>query len=119
MLTHRKDPEIKPLFEKAFLKRPAEELYDLKKDPYQMKNLADHTSYQTVKKQLSSRLGTYLLKTRDPRVTGEKVIWDTTMYYQPLDFMPEPGKQAIKKLGLKKQYNYFDLQDTLIKKLSE
>ena len=119
MLTHREDPQVRSLYEKAFLKRPAEELYDLKKDPGQMNNLSRDPGYQSVKKRLSQRLTGYLSKTGDPRATGEKVIWDTTMYYQPLDFMPEPGKEAIKKLGLEKQYNYFDLQDTLIKKLSK
>ncbi|MEF8845755.1 MAG: sulfatase-like hydrolase/transferase [Bacteroidales bacterium] len=119
MLTHRDNPDVRPLYEKAFLKREAEELYDLNKDPFQMNNCAGQANYQQVRRQLSQRLDGYLLKTGDPRATGEKVIWDTTMYYQSRDFIAEPGAEAIKKLGLKKQYNYFDLQDTLIKKLSK
>ena len=31
MLEHKDDPQVKHLFELAFEKRPAEELYDLKK----------------------------------------------------------------------------------------
>ena len=119
MLTHKDDPEVRPLYEKAFLKRPAEELYDLQKDPFQMYNRAGESGYRKIKKRLSRRLESYLLKTGDPRATGNKIIWDTTMYYQPRDFVAEPGQEAIEKLNLKEQSNYFDLEDTLIKKLSK
>ena len=119
MLTHKDDPEVRPLYEKPFLKSPAEELYDLQKDPFQMYNRAGESGYRKIKKRLSRRLDSYLLKTVDPKATGDKIIWDTTMYYQPRDFVAEPDQEAIEKLGLKEQYNYFDLEDTLIKKLSK
>ena len=41
MMQHRNEPKDKELFELAFGKRPAEELYDLKKDPGQLNNVAD------------------------------------------------------------------------------
>ena len=40
MLEHKDEPGVKELFALAFDKRPAEELYDLKKDPNQMNNVA-------------------------------------------------------------------------------
>ena len=40
LLDRRDDPEIAPYFRLATDKRPAEELYDLGKDPQQMRNLA-------------------------------------------------------------------------------
>ena len=107
MLEHREDPEVRPLFELGFMKRPAEELYDLQNDPYQMENVAASADYRAVKNELSGRLETYLKETRDPRATGGEIIWDTTMYYQPRDFRPRPGEEAIERLGLKEQYNYF------------
>lgn len=41
MIENRDDPKVKMLFELAFQKRPAEELYDLRKDPAQLQNVAD------------------------------------------------------------------------------
>ena len=107
MLEHRDDPHVRPLFDLGFNKRSAEELYDLRNDPYQMNNVATKAKYQNVRRDLSGRLDAYLKETGDPRATGKEVIWDTTMYYQPRDFIPGPSKEAIKRLGLKEQYNYF------------
>jgi len=73
-----------------------------------MKNVAGQSKYQQVQNRLQTQLESYLRKTGDPRVTGGKILWDTTMYYQPRDFMPAPGQEAIRKLGLQDQYNYFD-----------
>lgn len=55
-------------FEAAFGKRPAEELYKITDDPFQLKNLAGELAFEAVKRDLSSRLNTYLRDTRDPRV---------------------------------------------------
>lgn len=107
MLEHRNAAQVRSMFELGFGKRPAEELYDLQNDPHQVNNVADSADYQRIKQDLSGRLKAYLKETGDPRALGKSPIWDTTMYYQPRDFMPRPGKEAIKKLGLKKQYNYF------------
>ncbi len=56
------------LFEAAFGKRPAEELYKITDDPFQQKNLANDIAFEGVKRDLSFRLDTYLRDTRDPRV---------------------------------------------------
>ena len=45
MMEHRDEPQVKPLFELAFEKRPAEELYDLSKDPHQLHNVAADPAY--------------------------------------------------------------------------
>lgn len=107
MLEHRDAPEIRPLFDLGFGKRPAEELYDLRNDPYQMRNVASEAAFAVIKKQLSQALQTYLSETGDPRALGKKTIWDATMYYAPKDFFPRPSEQAIERLGLKEQYEYF------------
>ena len=62
---HREDRAYH--YELAFGKRPAEELYDVKKDPYQLKNLAGQRRYAKVKADLAARLTEELLKTEDPR----------------------------------------------------
>jgi len=44
VLNHDK-AAVAPLWNAAFGKRPARELYDLRKDPYEMKNVADDPAY--------------------------------------------------------------------------
>jgi hypothetical protein len=46
--------------------RPAEELYDLAKDPHEFTNLAENPKYESVKKSLESRLMKFLRDTQDP-----------------------------------------------------
>ena len=45
LVTIRNDPRWKPYFERAYGKRPREELYDLKSDPDQVKNVAADPAY--------------------------------------------------------------------------
>lgn len=45
ILVNWDEPDIEPLFDLAFGKRPFEELYDLNKDPYQMENVAGDPEY--------------------------------------------------------------------------
>ncbi|KPK85420.1 MAG: sulfatase [Bacteroides sp. SM23_62_1] len=108
MLVNKDKPEVKPLFEHAMLKRPAEELFDLKNDPWQMNNIADHTEYQAIKKELSEKLYQYLESTSDPRILGRQIIWDSTAYFAEDDFNPRPSEEAIRLLKLEKEYRYFD-----------
>ncbi|MFG0251680.1 MAG: sulfatase, partial [Phycisphaerales bacterium JB038] len=52
----------------CFAKRPAEELYDLKKDPEQLHNVAGDPTYAEVQAKLAARLTERLRATEDPRV---------------------------------------------------
>ncbi|MCH2368498.1 MAG: sulfatase, partial [Planctomycetes bacterium] len=67
ILSQRDKPEIRRFFELAFLKRPAEELYDLSKDPHQMKNVAALAGYAELKRDLTHRLDAWMKATEDPR----------------------------------------------------
>jgi len=80
MLEHRDDPAVKPLFELACGKRPAEELYDLKTDPEQLKNVAADPAYAETLKNLSAALTAELKATGDPRAVGGAEIIDTYPY---------------------------------------
>ena len=80
MLEHQNDPDVQPLMKLAFGKRPAEELYDLNKDPDQMRNVAAKESYKAIKEELSSRLTEHLKQTGDPWETGETPKWDVYDY---------------------------------------
>ena len=69
------------LSELSFGMRPAEELYDLKKDPEQMNNLAGSREYEKAQSKMRERLFDRLEETRDPRVVGGKIDWDYYPYY--------------------------------------
>jgi arylsulfatase A-like enzyme len=58
-------------YDYAFGKRPAEELYDLRTDPDQMRNVADDPAYAAVRKEMAERLMGVLTDAGDPRVTGD------------------------------------------------
>ena len=61
----------KPFFDRAYGKRPGEELYDLKADPDQIHNVAAEGAYQEIRQRLSKRLMDELTRTGDPRVTND------------------------------------------------
>ena len=81
MLENRDSAEVKPLFELACGKRPAEELYDLKADPGQLNNVAGLSRYDSTRKKLRAALHDRLVATEDPRELGKETIWDSTPYY--------------------------------------
>jgi len=64
------------LFELAFGKRAAEELYDVRKDQYQMKNLADDPKHTAIKNDLAALLAKELKRTGDPRSSGQGRLLD-------------------------------------------
>jgi N-sulfoglucosamine sulfohydrolase len=60
-----------------YMKRPAEELYDIHNDPYSLYNLADNERYAEIKKRLSHELDRWMEEQRDPGAaldTREKLI---------------------------------------------
>ena len=65
-----KDDVHRKMYDLSFAKRPAEELYDLEKDPEQLNNVADDPAYADVKKKLADQLMAELKETKDPRVVG-------------------------------------------------
>lgn len=81
MMEHRNKHGVARLAELAFGMRPAEELYDLRNDPHQLKNLAGSTAAAASQASLRKRLFDHLRKTRHPRVIGGAVDWDYYPYY--------------------------------------
>ena len=68
LVAHRHDPAVKSYYERAFGKRPAEELYDLRKDPGQLHNVAAAPEYEGARKQLAADLLARLAAAKDPRL---------------------------------------------------
>jgi N-sulfoglucosamine sulfohydrolase len=81
MMEHRTEPGVERLFERAFGKRPGEELYDLHKDPDQLDNVADKPEYAEAKEKLSTELTAELKATKDPRILGKGDMFDKFPYY--------------------------------------
>lgn len=79
-------------FEMAFSKRPEEELYDVKNDPYCLNNLAGNTDYADIQKNMKEALLNELKRSEDPRVVGENEgIFDTYLrYVGPMRDFPKP-----------------------------
>lgn len=81
MIAHHQDDSLHArLFALTFNKRPAEELYDLKKDPDQLNNLAGNRRYAEIQQQLRQQLMNELKKTGDPRVKGGEKVFESYPY---------------------------------------
>ena len=76
LLTHRDEAAFMPLAERSFGKRPARELYDLRNDPYELKNVAEDPAYSDTVKALDARLMTELKASGDPRATNDGCEFD-------------------------------------------
>ena len=81
ILDHRDEPAARKFFQLCFAKRPAEELYDLRKDPHQVSNVAGQPAYADAQKQLRARLDQWQKNTADPRATRDDDHWDTYPYF--------------------------------------
>jgi hypothetical protein len=84
------------LYDLAFGKRPAEELYDLEKDPEQLDNVAGNPQYAATRAQLAQRLTAELEKSGDPRVVGGGDQFDRFPYLGGAPKFPgwrPPGKR--------------------------
>ena len=78
LVDHSKNPDVARSFEACLAKRPGEQLYDMKADPQQMRNLAAESGHGAIKRTLRERLEKYLGETDDPRIRGEN----------PFDYYP-------------------------------
>lgn len=70
-VTREGQSSIAELWDLGFGLRPAEELYDLSKDPNQTHNLAGLTAYDEVKSELRERLMNELRENDDPRLNND------------------------------------------------
>jgi hypothetical protein len=83
-----KDKQLtRDYFELAFGKRPAEELYLLSKDPYNLHNLASEAAMQTILELLRGELARFMEITKDPRHTDPNTpYWDEALYTPDYQF---------------------------------
>lgn len=91
LMTHR-DSHAK-YYDYAFAARPEFELYDLKRDPDQVENVASNPEYGTQLQTLTYRLMRILEETGDPRVVGDGKTFDRKPFVDP----EYPAKEWTKK----------------------
>lgn len=95
LVDHKDDPKYARWMRLCFDRRPAEELYDLSRDPDQLANVAAVPAYATVLKKLRAELHEWMLQTNDPRALGETDIWDGRCWHQqPRADLKMPGYEA-------------------------
>ena len=80
LIENRKNPKWKWHYDYAFGKRPREELYVLKSDPEQIKNVAGAARFAAIKRKLNRQLMDELKRVEDPRVAGEVTVFDKPPY---------------------------------------
>ncbi len=93
IVTHRQEPGMDRMMDFMVGLRPEEELYDLRNDPHQMTNLADHPDYAQQREKLASRLMTILKQTGDPRVLGDGTTYDRPPFSDPFQRKPRKPKK--------------------------
>ncbi|MCB9769519.1 MAG: sulfatase [Candidatus Omnitrophica bacterium] len=82
LIIEKKDSneDFKRAYDLCFAKRPSEELYDLRKDPDQLVNVAGEEEYADNLKELREQLMETLRETGDQRVLGHPEIYEEEPY---------------------------------------
>jgi len=84
ILNRRAEPAFAKYFQLGFAKRPAVELYDLRADPWQVRNVAGQLNMKATEKELRARLDAWMKATADPRwQNADDDRWDRYRYYGP------------------------------------
>jgi N-sulfoglucosamine sulfohydrolase len=89
LVSVRNDPQWKAHFKWVYGKRPREELYDLRVDPHQVKNVAADPAYAEARTFLEKQLLDELERTDDPRLVDDGRFFET-----PPMSGPVTGEQA-------------------------
>ena len=94
LLAHRDSAGVERFFEHAYARRPSEQLFNIRKDPACLNNLAGNPDYRAVQDSLRAVLGARLMATNDPRVTGRGDVFERYPYYGPNAQYPRPSWAA-------------------------
>ena len=85
----RDDPKWRDHYEWVYGRRPREELYDLRKDPDQTKNVATDPAHAEARAQLEKRLLAELERTGDPRMKDDGKFFETPPMSGPVTDQPK------------------------------
>ncbi len=84
------EEHIRRFLDLAVARRPAEELYDVRRAPGCLENLAGQPECAEALRRLAARLESVLRETRDPRLSDGGDIWETYPRYGPMRSFPPP-----------------------------
>lgn len=79
-MSFHRDEYPSEIFERAFGLRPEYELYDLRKDPHCLVNVAEDREYSGIRKRLEGKLVRWMKRTDDPRVNPDDMSFDLYPY---------------------------------------
>jgi arylsulfatase A-like enzyme len=89
-------PELARYRALALERRPAEELYDLRADPHQIRNVASSAAYVEARRELRERVERWMRETGDPRVDPAYDGWDQMPYFGPPVRTAEASRKTAK-----------------------
>jgi arylsulfatase A-like enzyme len=92
----RNDAQWKAHFDWVYGKRPREELYDLRSDPHQTKNVATDNQYAQQRSALERQLMDELSRTGDPRLIDDGRFFETAPMSGPVEDEAKKPKGANK-----------------------
>jgi len=91
IVEHHDDPEYAQYFELAVGKRPEFELFNVKKDPNCLTNLATDPEFTGLMSELNSTMVEVLKTTEDPRAVGpDPELFESYPRYSPMRYFPTP-----------------------------
>ncbi|WP_422350983.1 sulfatase [Flagellimonas sp.] len=89
--------EVSRYFEMATAKRPEHELYNIKKDPFCMVNLAEKLEYQDELALMKKELAAFLMETKDPRQVGpDPDVFENYQRFSLMRPFPKPDWLRLK-----------------------
>ena len=92
IIENMNDGAVRPYFDWAHARRPEFELFDIKKDPYNLNNLSGNPAFAAIEDELKEALLQELVKSEDPRVVGpDREVFDSYIRYSPMREFPDPG----------------------------
>jgi N-sulfoglucosamine sulfohydrolase len=93
LVSQRNNPEWRWHYDYAFAKRPLEELYDLKTDPAQIKNIAADPAYSKQRAELEKQLMDELRRVQDPRVIAPDTF-EKAPFVDPKEISPDRRRKG-------------------------
>ena len=94
---NRNIDSIKYYFDLAVARRPMEELFDVKNDPFCLNDLSTLPEYQKILIQLRESLEARLRETNDPRAVGNGDVWETYKRFNIMRTFPSPDWLSVNK----------------------